>query len=52
VAAGLEGKGVVMVWLVVAIVVASVAVVLLAIGWFTFMLLSEVSERFGDSDDD
>jgi hypothetical protein len=39
-----------MVWLIVAIVVVSV-VVLLAIGWFTFVLLSEVSERFDDSDD-
>jgi hypothetical protein len=45
-------RGVVMVWLIVAIVVISVVVVLLAIGWFTFVLLSEVSERFDDSEND
>jgi hypothetical protein len=50
-AAGLGKRGAVMVWLIVAIVVVSVVVVLLAIGWFTFVLLSEVSERFDDSDD-
>lgn len=37
--------------MIVALVVVSIVVVLLAIGWFTFVLLSEVSERLDDNDD-
>jgi hypothetical protein len=49
--AGLEERGVVVIWMIVALVVVSIVVVLLAIGWFTFVLLSEVSERLDDNDD-